>query len=144
MKCIKIAKRCLDYNDFNLSYIFYSVLSKISTTQRSTWNKLDKKFIQRYDNLQEIFSIRRNHNNYRILYESRPYPKIPILSLWMHDIVNINEISTFNGEDKKYVNFNKIRLLSTHLKSLKTPQMTKFPFERDDGIVNLLLKLTMI
>ncbi|ELP85442.1 hypothetical protein EIN_087640 [Entamoeba invadens IP1] len=140
-KAIKVAKECYDENDFNIAFIIYSVLSRSSTTCAAIWEKVDKKYIQIYEKLQDTFSISKNHNNYRVLFEMRPFPKIPILSLWMHDVVNINEMDTFILPDKKYLNLAKIRSLSEFLKLINTAQLNKYEYVHNDEVIDSLMRL---
>ncbi|KAL7714752.1 Ras-GEF domain-containing protein [Entamoeba marina] len=137
-KCISIAKKCITYHNFNISFILYSVLTRTSVSNSNVWNKLEKKSLNKYSKLQELYSIGRNHYNYRIIYEGSPFPKVPILSIWMHDIVNINEIPTFADDEKYLINVAKIRSLSSMIKSLKSVQQNTYIFNEDSRLLSLL------
>ncbi|EKE37618.1 hypothetical protein ENUP19_0219G0022 [Entamoeba nuttalli] len=141
-KSIKIAKECFEESDFNMSYLVFSCLSSSFSQCSELWNKIEKKHIQTFEKLQEVYSISRNFNNYRISFENRAFPKVPILSLWMHDIVNINEQETFTDPQKRYLNLSKMRSLSSVLKLLHYSQTIKYEFHKDQRCVMTLMKLS--
>ena len=68
---IKLCRMCYKIGNFNISYLLFSCLSHCSIVCNSVWKTIEKKYSQRFDKLQEMYSIVRNHHNYRVKFEEK-------------------------------------------------------------------------
>eukprot|EP00833_Pecoramyces_ruminatium_P005591 jgi/Orpsp1_1/1179623/evm.model.c7180000070095.1 len=133
-KMIKVAKYCLEIQNFNTTMAILSGLNMAAVSRlKSTWMTLSTKTMNVYAEIEEAMSYKCNFKNYRELeYNSKP-PLIPFFGLLLKDLTFMND-----GNQKilknELVNFQKLRLIYTKIKSLNLIQI-EYNFQEDNSVI---------
>eukprot|EP01129_Flabellula_baltica_P009792 TRINITY_DN4062_c0_g1_i1.p1 TRINITY_DN4062_c0_g1~~TRINITY_DN4062_c0_g1_i1.p1 ORF type:complete len:588 (+),score=138.55 TRINITY_DN4062_c0_g1_i1:45-1766(+) len=138
-KMIKLAKFCLDHNNFETTMAIMSGLRSIPIYRmKRTWEKLENhsKVKRIYDELDDFMRNEDNHRQYRLrLLECEP-PAVPFIGLFLKDFTVIgdtipNEI-THNGVD--LINFEKRRKLCNIIQKVTKWHHMQYEFPDDLNI----------
>jgi hypothetical protein len=134
-KMIKIAKYCLEIQNFNTTMAILSGLNMAAVSRlKGLWMTLSTKTMNIYAEIEETMSYKSNFKNYRELeYNSKP-PLIPFFGLFLKDLTFMND-----GNQKilknELINFQKLRLIYTKIKSVNTIQKHIYGFQPDNTIM---------
>lgn len=122
----------------------YSALSHSSIGRlKLSWEKIQKKRLKEMGRCEELFSSEFNWKVYRDTLTQASPPAIPNLSLYLQDVTFIEEGNqNFVGPNLDSLNFYKMRLWSTVLKSLRTYQES--PYELGEMTTTLIKHLKRI
>ncbi|ELP94616.1 hypothetical protein EIN_498060 [Entamoeba invadens IP1] len=135
---IKIAKMCFELKGFNIAYILFSVLVKISIESPTLFAKTEKSKLSKFKALEDHFQISKNFANYRKILEKAHLPKVPVVSIWIHDIISINQMPlTFEGTDDIF-NFQQLQVISAIVKEINEVQTVAFTIAPNKEIQNKL------
>ncbi|ELP86493.1 hypothetical protein EIN_033940 [Entamoeba invadens IP1] len=132
---IKVAKFCLDKKGYNMAYLLYSTLTQQTIKRPDVWSKVKKSRLQTFQKLEVVFDIRSNYKNYRTTCDLDN--GIPIMMIWMHDIVNINCIPT-KYESTDFYNFSKLRAIGSSVAALRNAQRVEFQFKPHPTVMKIL------
>ncbi|KAL7715970.1 hypothetical protein QTN25_006663 [Entamoeba marina] len=132
---IKVAKYCFEKKGYNTCYLLYSTLTQQSMKYPNIWSKIKKSKLQTYSRLQNLFDISNNFKNFRCSCDSEN--GLPLFSVWMHDIVNINTIPS-KIENSQLFNFCKMRAIGSAVTKLISAQRTVFPFKPHQTVIKVL------
>jgi len=133
-KMIKVAKYCLEIQNFNTTMAILSGLNMAAVSRlKGTWMCLSTKTMNTYTEIEEAMSYKCNFKNYRDLeYNAKP-PLIPFFGLLLKDLTFMND-----GNQKilknELINFQKLRLIYTKIKSVNLLQ-TLYNFQPDNTII---------
>ncbi|BFU20629.1 RasGEF domain containing protein [Entamoeba histolytica HM-3:IMSS] len=132
---IKVANSCYEMKGYNTCYLIYSTLTTISIKHPDVWSKVKKSKLQIYKKLQILFEIGNNYKNYRSI--STDKEGIPIMTIWMHDIVNINCIPN-KIDELGLFNFSKLRAIGSIITLLHSLQKIQFNFKPYDIVQRVI------
>ncbi len=105
IKFIKIARKCVELNNFNTAFAIVCGLSQAAVANlHVSWGKVTNKWMQRFRHLDEIFDAGHNHRSYREMLAKATPPAIPYLGFYAKTLVAIEEIDTWIGEVRSLTN----------------------------------------
>ncbi|ORX60217.1 ras GEF [Piromyces finnis] len=136
-KMIKIAKYCLEIQNFNATMAILSGLNMAAVSRlKGTWMNLSTKTMNTYTEIEEIMSYKCNFKNYRELeYNAKP-PFIPFFGLLLKDLTFMND-----GNQKilknELINFQKLRIIYSKIKSYNLIQKNLYNFQPDTSIIEI-------
>ncbi|KAI9203102.1 ras guanine nucleotide exchange factor domain-containing protein [Polychytrium aggregatum] len=111
-RLIAVAKECRRLNNFSTSFAIISGLNNSSVSRlKATWELVEPKRARQLKELEEFFNPQCNFRTYRAeldLLDSRNYPLIPILGLFMKDLLFINDGNP-KYTNESMINFAKLR-----------------------------------
>ncbi|KAM9963456.1 hypothetical protein ACTFIW_006686 [Dictyostelium discoideum] len=121
-KFIEIAFILLNLKNFHCCYaitqgIYHYAIKRLYLT----WDKISKKSMNQFEELQKIFSTESNHKNYREVLNSSSPPLIPYLGLYTKDLLVIEDsnptliINNNNNNSNNNNNNNKSNNKSNNL-----------------------------
>jgi len=134
-KMIKVAKYCLEIQNFNTTMAILSGLNMAAVSRlKGTWMTLSTKTMNIYTEIEEAMSYKCNYKNYRELeYNAKP-PLIPFFGLLLKDLTFMND-----GNQKilknELINFQKSRVIYTKIKSVNLIQKNLYNFQPDNTII---------
>ena len=113
IKFIEIAIYCSLLNDFTMSHILYAILKEEQTNECEIFTetmKSNQNIETKWIELEHLFSIVKNYNNYRSTYQalSQSTPRIPYMSLWFEDMEMVRHLPTVD-EIHGLLNLEKLR-----------------------------------
>ncbi|BFU20896.1 RasGEF domain containing protein [Entamoeba histolytica HM-1:IMSS-B] len=137
---IKVALEGLKHNSFNVSYALYTGISHFSLN--NIFKKLPHKSIKQFEELQRVFDISKNYIIYRNTYSIAPTPKIPILPLWLGDIIHAHTAFSSNRSENGLFRMDALRTIANVLLLVNHSQRVGF-FGEDLIIDEIFAKLSM-
>ena len=76
--------------------------------------------------LQTIFMLSFNHKNYYDQFEKHPFPKIPVVGLWLGDMIRLSDMKSYT--EKNTLNMIKIEKISNIMNRLLNAREMRFTF----------------
>ncbi|KNC98634.1 uncharacterized protein SPPG_06316 [Spizellomyces punctatus DAOM BR117] len=130
-KCIKVAYHCRALNNYNTLLAIISGLNLSAVSRlKSTWEAVDPKRLKQLQELELLLAPQGNYRSYRQILDQmekdrNPPPFIPILSLFMKDLLFIND-----GNPKRFdnglINFGKLRTLHKSISRFSVYQQNPY------------------
>eukprot|EP01091_Cochliopodium_minus_P019315 TRINITY_DN8088_c0_g1_i1.p1 TRINITY_DN8088_c0_g1~~TRINITY_DN8088_c0_g1_i1.p1 ORF type:complete len:960 (-),score=275.77 TRINITY_DN8088_c0_g1_i1:74-2953(-) len=141
-KVVKIASFCVKLNNFHAGFAFYAALNLPAITrQKKMIEKLSKKTMEKFKELEVLFSPSFNHKNYQNKLHACNTACIPYIGMYTKHLFTIEELNktmlTSNNDDPQYIiwNVHKMRMLYLIIKEIKEYQ------QRDAYVINVDLNL---
>jgi len=137
-KFLRIAKECLNYNNFHAVFEINSGLNQSSVHRlKKTWECLKKEDLTLFQEIQELTSNRGSFSYYREkLHKSNP-PCIPYLGVYQTDLTFIQDGNPDFTSDS-LINFYKRQLVSEVIREIQTYQQEPYNFSRVTAVCDLL------
>ncbi|ELP90005.1 hypothetical protein EIN_403290 [Entamoeba invadens IP1] len=134
---LKVADDCLRLGDYNIAHLIFSAIIKQSITFQKEFAKLSKAKTFLYNKLYEIFSIEKNMARYRASIKriNTLSPRIPIFSVFLKDMISIQQFDTFTGEK---LNYSKMKTMTDVLEVIEMGKMNNYSFSQIEGFQNFL------
>ena len=137
---IKVSLECLKNHSFNMSYVIYTGISHFSLN--SIFEKLPRKTMKMYEQLNNTFDISKVNTVYRNLYAISPTPKIPILPLWLGDIVHAETSFETERIENGLLRMDALRMLANVLLMINHSQ--RVSYSGKDIVCNQLYEVLSI
>ena len=134
---IKVAVECLNIHSYNMSFVIYTGVSHFSLN--SIFEKLPRKTMKLYEQLKTAFDISKNYIVYRNMYAIAPTPKIPILPLWLGDIIHAETSFENNRNEGGLLRMDALRTLANVLLMINHSQ--RVTFVEEDFICDQLFEV---
>lgn len=100
---IAVAKECLNRHSFQDAFdVYLGIAGHSVASLKKVWDKLDKDSLSFYEELQDLFDLAHNFINYRNRMASTKRAHIPLLGVYLKDIVPAEE-SNNNDSVRKSV-----------------------------------------
>ena len=134
--CLNLAMKCIELNSFNIAHLLYSVLIRQSINKAHKFQKFNSKYKQAFDDLNTLFAIQNNNGFFKSHYNtiSESIPKTFVISMWIHDMCNYNELRSWMDEEKKQLNVVKLILVTNSIHNIFNSQNCHFNFKEQDSI----------
>ncbi|KAL7720161.1 Ras-GEF domain-containing protein [Entamoeba marina] len=130
---IKVAWNCVELGDFNIAFLLFSCVSQRSMKHPSIINNM-KKTKNIFEKLETLFSISKNHQNYRNAFQfESPLKRIPIISIWIHDMISQVEGDIIN---EGFVDVARLRKIDKFIKQLTDSQKVDHKIESVDSLTH--------
>jgi len=132
-QAIHLAERSVVYRNYNTAMAVTCGLSLAAVARlKKTWKGLPTKFKTAFAELDRLFTAENNYTNYRELMVSHLPPMIPYLGVFLKDLTFL-EIGNprYLDSEKKFINFDKLRMISSTISELKTFQKIPYQFIPD-------------
>ncbi|CAF0983431.1 unnamed protein product [Rotaria sordida] len=136
-KFIKIASYCKEFRNLNAFFAIMMGLSNIAVSRLSlTWERLPNKIKRMFSEFETLMDPSRNHRIYRSTLTKLTPPIILFMPLLIKDLTFIHEGSkTYLNEG--LVNFEKMRMLSHTMRTMKICRSQPLQLEIPQGAKNL-------
>ncbi|CAF0947101.1 unnamed protein product [Rotaria sordida] len=136
-KFIKIASYCKEFRNLNAFFAIMMGLSNIAVSRLSlTWERLPSKIKRMFSEFETLMDPSRNHRIYRSTLTKLTPPIILFMPLLIKDLTFIHEGSkTYLNEG--LVNFEKMRMLSHTMRTMKICRSQPLQLEIPQGAKNL-------
>jgi len=134
-KALKIAKYCLEYQNFTSLCAIYSALNAAPIHRLShAWEKVQPKEKKIYDEIKAVFSHHRNQKNLRAALRTAKPPSVPHIGIFLQDLVFIEEGNETTRKDlgkkfKKTINLSKCNRLFERIEFMKGFQKKPYEFK---------------
>lgn len=123
---IKTANICRNLHNYNSMFAILSGLGHGSVQRlKATWEKLSTKYHKILKALHLLMDPSRNMMHYRREISTRPAPIIPFYPIVKKDLTFIN-LAHLTIADDGLVNFDKMRMLSKEIRSIKNMASTPY------------------
>lgn len=123
---IKTANICRNLHNYNSMFAILSGLGHGSVQRlKQTWEKLSTKYHKILKALHLLMDPSRNMMHYRREISTRPAPIIPFYPIVKKDLTFIN-LAHLTIADDGLVNFDKMRMLSKEIRSIKNMSSTPY------------------
>ena len=123
---IKTANICRNLHNYNSMFAILSGLGHGSVQRlKATWEKLSTKYHKILKALHLLMDPSRNMMHYRREISTRPAPIIPFYPIVKKDLTFIN-LAHLTVADDGLVNFDKMRMLSKEIRSIKNMSSTPY------------------
>ncbi|ELP94205.1 hypothetical protein EIN_186320 [Entamoeba invadens IP1] len=132
---IKVGLECLKLNSFNMSYVIYTAVTHFSLEY--VFKKLPHKSVKAFEELKRVFDFSKNYVIYRNLYSIAPTPKIPILPLWMGDIIHAQTLFSSSESEHGLYRMDALRTIANVLLLITHSQ--RVIFSKPNLIVDQLI-----
>ncbi|KAL7718032.1 Ras-GEF domain-containing protein [Entamoeba marina] len=129
---------CNELNELNITHLIFSVIVQKSLSLHTIFESIQKSSKEKYDRLYQLFSINKNHSVYRNHYDSLLYPKIPVLSLWLKDMIALDELPIGSSDS---LNFDRLILTSNKLIQYTSSQIKPYSLMENSTFVKFLRHL---
>jgi len=144
-KFISVAESLKEMNNYNGLMEIVGGLNMWSITRlNETWNLLPRPVHQTMEQLNEIMATQNNYKNYRSALKISKLPALPYLGVYLRDLTFIAENENYLDEEKKLINFEKLKMIGQLISELKKYQVTEFNFEINDALQIYLSKLVTL
>ena len=127
---VKVAMKCYQLHSFNMSYLIYTGVTHSSLN--STFQKLSRKSLKMIDELKKLFDLSLNYYNYRKMYAVSSTPKIPILPIWLGDLIHSETSYMNNKTENGLLRMDALRTFTDVLVMINHSQ--RVPYEEKDLI----------
>ncbi|KAL7718179.1 Ras-GEF domain-containing protein [Entamoeba marina] len=124
---IKIASICLRRNSFNISYALYTGISHFSLGD--TLSKIPHSSNKKYEELQRVFNFSKNYTVYRNIFTLAHSPKIPILPLWLGDIIHAHTAFSSNTNENGLLRMDALKIIANVMLNISHAQRVSFTTE---------------
>ncbi|KAJ3211604.1 RasGEF [Dinochytrium kinnereticum] len=133
-KLVKIASRCLDYQNYNTSYAIICGLQTLSVNRlKKTWSSVGSKILGMYEDLQRKFGYSYNFKAYREMEQKCLPPAIPIFGLVIKDLTFMNDGNpTFLPSG--LINFEKLSCIFYAASRISWYQRFSYSFAEESGV----------
>ncbi|ELP85022.1 hypothetical protein EIN_079440 [Entamoeba invadens IP1] len=135
---IYVVSECVELHNYNMGHVVFSSIQVVINQQEES--KLSKTLPQ-FTSLQTLFSLKMNNKGCREAFNRAPFPKIPVLHLWLADLARISELPTFFDEKQKLVNIKKVRSLGKIVLYIRDSQTISYSFPPNTVLMSRLLGL---
>lgn len=99
IRFIKIARKCLELNNFNTAFALVCGLSQAAIVRlRLSWGKVTSKWMRRFEHMTKLFDSGHNHRCYREVLSKSTLPIIPYVAYYAKTLVAIEELNTWLAE----------------------------------------------
>eukprot|EP01105_Mastigella_eilhardi_P022006 TRINITY_DN5389_c0_g1_i3.p1 TRINITY_DN5389_c0_g1~~TRINITY_DN5389_c0_g1_i3.p1 ORF type:complete len:630 (-),score=138.42 TRINITY_DN5389_c0_g1_i3:150-2039(-) len=143
---IQIAGICRQLNNFNAAMEITLALQVGCVSRlRRTWACVPKAEIAALSRLKEFFSVAGNYNDYRAAVRQviGKGPVIPLLAIFMKDLVFIEEIPDY-FKPPVMLNYGKLQKLADVFQQLSLVQRTQYQFKRIARIQKFLESINVV
>eukprot|EP01120_Amphizonella_sp_Union-15-10_P012325 TRINITY_DN5451_c0_g1_i1.p1 TRINITY_DN5451_c0_g1~~TRINITY_DN5451_c0_g1_i1.p1 ORF type:complete len:588 (-),score=114.16 TRINITY_DN5451_c0_g1_i1:46-1776(-) len=140
LRCIEIAQRLREYNNFNAILEIVSGIHNSSVSRlKSTMESVPKQQQQIFDELRELVAHQKNYDRLRTYLHCCSPPCIPYLGMYLTDLTFIEDANkdSTNG----LINYAKRKLQSSVIMEIQQYQQTPYCLESVRDIQDFLLNL---
>ncbi|TPX34923.1 hypothetical protein SmJEL517_g02593 [Synchytrium microbalum] len=133
-KFIKVARKCLELQNFNSAMAIFSGLNTNSVSRmKKSWAGVSSRVMGFYKELEDTLSYRGNYKAYREMEHLAKPPLIPFFGLMIKDLTFLND-----GNQKilsnGLINFEKNRLIFNVINAMRQFQRDKYPIVPDESL----------
>jgi len=143
---INVANECIEINNFNTAFTIFAALNAHSIGRlKLTWEKIPKKTMKNWKNIEELFESRGNYSNYRSRLEKAKVPIVPCIEMISKYLYSVEECNN-NYTDENLINIEKMRLLYKGMNEILKYQQGKenYNIVLNEEIFNLFRQLQYI
>ncbi|EKE41735.1 hypothetical protein ENUP19_0276G0006 [Entamoeba nuttalli] len=139
---IKVAVDCIEYGDYNVAYMIFSSLNQYCTSKPQGWIEMKRSTKNKWNELEQLFSISGNNKNYKLDFEKHSSPKIPVTALWMGEIIRYSQLPSLYEDGS--LNMIKVDKISHIMSMLLTAKETPLVFTPNKEIQQYLSELSQL
>eukprot|EP00029_Vermamoeba_vermiformis_P006815 TRINITY_DN2778_c0_g1_i1.p1 TRINITY_DN2778_c0_g1~~TRINITY_DN2778_c0_g1_i1.p1 ORF type:complete len:914 (+),score=132.91 TRINITY_DN2778_c0_g1_i1:82-2823(+) len=130
-KLVQLLLKLLDLNNFHGAMdIFLGLQDLHIEALKKTWSNVDKANREKYNMVvQELFNPRLNWSNLRARIQGADTPLITPFNLILHDLAMMSEHDTYQDQQEKFINYEKMKSLADILRNFERSQHDLYPFQ---------------
>ncbi|MCO5585033.1 hypothetical protein L7F22_038965 [Adiantum nelumboides] len=125
---VAIADRCFYLNNFSSMMAIYSGLNNASLNRlRRTWDAVNQRHLQLFENMRGILAPTRNFTKYRETLRKLNPPCVPFLGVYLTDLTFIEDGNTDRlRTDDRLINFSKRQMTAEKIQEIMIYQSTPY------------------
>lgn len=125
---VAIADRCFYLNNFSSMMAIYSGLNNASLNRlRRTWDAVNQRHLQLFENMRAILAPTRNFTKYRETLRKLNPPCVPFLGVYLTDLTFIEDGNTDRlRTDDRLINFSKRQMTAEKIQEIMIYQSTPY------------------
>lgn len=125
---VAIADRCFYLNNFSSMMAIYSGLNNASLNRlRRTWDAVNQRHLQLFENMRGILAPTRNFTRYRETLRKLNPPCVPFLGVYLTDLTFIEDGNTDRlRTDDRLINFSKRQMTAEKIQEIMIYQSTPY------------------
>lgn len=127
---VAIADRCFYLNNFSSMMAIYSGLNNASLNRlRRTWDAVNQRHLQLFDNMRAILAPTKNFSKYRETLRKLQPPCVPFLGVYLTDLTFIEDGNADRlRADDRLINFGKRQMTAEKIQEIVIYQSTPYVF----------------